>query len=204
MASLSLDHELVALERLLGDADLHGFHPGQIRRHEERTAFVERQLGIDESAMVLRQRTRAGEAARLLARGQGDDQMRESFCCPRATSSARERGGHRLVVAHAARIEIPVLLGRFERRDRPGLPFDGDHVDVRQEEEGLLRARAAHACHQVAASRRRLDQLRGHAGFLEPVQQWFERRRLVPMARVDAQKGVQNFTRLGFDGSRGE
>ena len=151
VAALPLDRQCIALERFLRHADLHRLHPREIRRDHQRAALVQRQLGVDQVAVVLRQPARADQPAGLLARGQRHDQVARELLlgARRFQRDRRERRRHRLVVAHSARVEVAILLGRLEGRNAPRLPLDRHHVDVGEQEQRPLRAGAPDAGDQV-------------------------------------------------------
>jgi len=203
VAALPLHRQGVALERLLRHADLRRLHAREVRRDHQRAALVQRQLGVDEVAVVLRQPARARQPAGLLARGQRHDEVAAELlrAARRLQRDGRERRRHRLVVAHPARVQVAVLLGGLEGRHGPRLAFDRHHVDVREQEERPLCARPSHAGDQVPASRRGLEELRLDAGALEPCHQRLQRCGLVAVAGVDAQQLVEDLARLGFDGA---
>ena len=106
MTSLAADHEAEALEGLLRDAQADRFDARGIGGRVDRSAFVERQLRVEKILAVLHEPAHAGGPARLLAGGEGDDEIaRERLLRSRLLErDGDEGGGHRLVVAHAARV----------------------------------------------------------------------------------------------------
>ena len=103
-------------------------------------AFVDRELGIDPVAMILRQPLRAVErAGRLFTAGQRNFDSPPRFeLLLRVTHQGIDPDGRLgLVVHRAARIERAVLFHQHERIARPVLALRFHHVDVRQQQDGL-------------------------------------------------------------------
>ena len=108
-------------------------------------AFVDRERGVEHFRLRLHQPAHAVEesrARRLLAAGQGelDVAARRVAFLPVADEAVREDRGHRLVVADAARVEPAVFLDQLEGVALPVLALRLDHVDVREQQDGLDRA----------------------------------------------------------------
>ena len=204
VTAASLRDEAIALVALLRDTDPDELDPLELVARDDRATFVERDLGIEDVAPMREQPLHAGEAALLLVGGQCEDHVaRERRLLSRQREHRRgEGGGHRLVVTDPAAPEKAVLLRRDERRHRPRLALDGYDVDVREQEERSLRAVALQPRDQVAASRRRLDDLGRHAGLLQLLCDRPQGVRLAPAARVDGHELDQQSVRFLLERTR--
>jgi hypothetical protein len=116
-------------------------------------ALVDAKLGVNQPAVLLQQKLRAVEVAALLVGRQRDDEVAlgPEVLLPVADEVGDEDGGHRLVVAGAAAVEVAFALGELEGVEtlRPVLPAGLDHVDVGEQKERLARARAAQARDEI-------------------------------------------------------
>ena len=142
---------------------LGGLHPQQhgppLARHLGSAALVQRELRLDQGAIVLQEPAHPvprRARAELLVRGQGQDQVaiRHVAFLLVADQVGHEDRGHGLVVHRAARVEVAVFLDQLEGIALPVLALRLDHVEVGQQEQRLLRAAALEPRHQVALLRR--------------------------------------------------
>src|SRR5947209_190560 len=136
---------------------LHAVEEGTPATLAPAAALVDAELGVQEVAVVRDEPGRAVEVAALLVRRQRDDDVAvwaEALLLV-AYEVGDEDRGHRLVVNRAAPVEVAVALRELERIEvgRPVLPLRLDHVEVRQQEDGPTRARAAQPRDDVAFAR---------------------------------------------------
>src|SRR5262245_53410559 len=141
--------------------------------HLTRSAFVQRELRVDELAAVLDQPVDAVEAAAFFVRREGENEIavRSKALLLQANQIRRDDRRHRFVVARAAAVEESVLLEEDERIERPVLAPRLDDVEVREEEEWLARAGPAIARDQIVLARigaREHHVRRGESGGLQP------------------------------------
>src|SRR6185436_12689374 len=100
-------------------------------------AFVERERGVDQVAMILHQETHAVEVVwRLLAAGERelDTALRPETLALEANHRVGEYRRHGLVVRGTARVEEAVFLDQLEGIAHPVGAIGFDHVDVREQQ----------------------------------------------------------------------
>ncbi len=166
VAALVGDFEPVALEQFLGGLQVDPARLAVLER--DAAAFVQRELGVDEIAMVLDEVVDAVlvPVGDLLVRGQREDQVAIGLVAFLLVADQRrdERRGHELVIARAAAVEVAVLLHELVRVGGPVRAQRFHHVDVGEQQDRLALARAVQACDQVAALRRCLERLHVRVG----------------------------------------
>jgi hypothetical protein len=148
------------------------------------SAFVEGQLRVDEVAVVLDQPVHAVGGARLLVRGQGDDDVAVGTIAflPQADEGGDPDRGHGLVVARAAAVEEAVLLEEGEGIAGPVLAPSLHHVEMGEEEQRTPLPRAAQAGHEVSLAGLRRQHLYvggGESGRAQPGGHGLRRARVV-------------------------
>ena len=121
------------------------------------SAFIEREGGVDEVAMVLHHVSGADKlAVGFLAAVEHhlDGAGGAVAFLLVADHRVREDRGHRLVVAGAARVEIAAVFGEDEGVAHPVFALGLHHVDVRHQHDGFLsRVRAGEDGDEVAVLR---------------------------------------------------
>ena len=126
-------------------------------------AFVERELGVDQIAMVLQQPPDADlvtvEDFLVGLKRQDDIAVGLVALLLVADHVGDEGRRHEFVVAGTASVVIAVFLDQLERIDRPVLAICRHHVDMGKQEDRLARAGTAQPHHKVALARRGLQHL---------------------------------------------
>ncbi len=126
-------------------------------------ALVERERGINERSVIGDQPSHAVRDPGLLVGSQRHDHVafRRPVLLLIPNEVRNPDGGHGLVVARSAAIEVAVLLGQDKGIERPVLPLRLDNVEMREQEQWplacLARFRttgAAQASDKVALPRR--------------------------------------------------
>ncbi len=113
---------------------------------------IENVLGVDQIAMILQQPIDAIGFAAFFVGGEREDDVaiRPVIFLLEANQRGDEDGVAAFHVLRAAAVEVAVLLDEFEGVDGPVFAAGFDHVQVPDEEDGLLRAGAAKARDHVA------------------------------------------------------
>src|SRR6266853_1362229 len=148
--------ELVGLENLFAGLDGHA-QSVAVLVEQAVPAFVERELGVDQVAVVLEQVYDAAEIRRddFLVAGRYEDEvaLRTVAFPPVADEIGDEHRDHRLVVGGAAGVEIAVFLDELEGGALPVLALRLHHIEVSQQHDRSFRAGAPVAGDEVALLR---------------------------------------------------
>ncbi len=153
------DLELIGLIDLL--RDLHAEAERAAVAQRAATALVDRELGVDQVAVVLQEPMHAVVRRirqLLIGRERQDDvAVRLEAFVDVADHVGHEDRRHRLVVDGAAAAEIAVDLLQLERVEIPVLALGLDHVEMRKQQQRAARAGAVQPRHQVAFARPRRE-----------------------------------------------